>query len=63
MSGPTPESTSLQDDLSNVINALTAGPQALSMISTWEDDPFSEAAPTANPPVSARGHRVERRRG
>ena len=24
-----------------------------SMISTWEDDPFSEAALTSNPPVSA----------
>ena len=79
MSGPTPANSPFQDDLNNVINALTAATQALTeatrvlrdigaraglsdagpevaappvMISTWEDDPFSEAAPTANPPVS-----------
>lgn len=74
MSGP-------QEDLSRVIDALTAATQALTeatsvlrkvsaevgaeggigpavapppaMISTWEDDPFSEATPTADPPVSA----------
>jgi hypothetical protein len=74
MSGP-------QEDLSHVIDALTAATQALTKatgvlkkisaeigpqaggalpavappatISTWEDDPFSEASPTSNPPVSA----------
>jgi len=83
MSGPTPGSPSPQDDLSKVIDALTAATQALTQatqvlrdisaqvgpiglvgggpavqahpatINTWEDDPFSEAAPTPNPAVSA----------